>query len=1276
MLRSSWNRCARVAALVAIGFSSLPLRAGDKQGILLFNGWSKPPCRTPLQEMAAAVDYLEREIDGYGSVVVKQPDVWGEARWTKHRQDYEKVLAKELENFKFTVNASIREADTSFLLNAAALGNAVDSDGNPGADVTQILTTSTKDGVVTSAFPQPSYITQDGFKVVNPQGTEVLGVALEPTEFLDQMSRYIDHLNQLRRINEGDDTADAAGYALNLLRIPVSVLPGEKTRCGYGAEVTMTLTPELTEDLLPTTFKDLVLNDLVDQLGLPLVKLVDQQAWNQVFSEELTSALEADLCVLQDLQKCFAPNLNLKEAAQHLKKLRVDGLDDQRWTSQTVVAIKATRLSLIAGLQRATGIMQLDPSVAVKVLVASWENGEIVPKSQTNGQLFASEEQKREKFAEEVKSFRDSKTWKTIQFGRDLGLPLPDPYAGVNEGTVFPTPDERVADVTAMSEDVVNNTAEAVRSVVDTSLSGAQSLVGGHTLATTSLGAPRDRKGRYPVAPTEIACVFGRGELAQVAQDLDIVRRVSGLKRLHLPDVQGFLTEELDSAYRFLVAMKEGGTDPWQCFCQSISKAVRRLHYSNDDDALDQIRQQFMRCCDQASPFCRDASGSPIPGARRTCNGATIQALSWAILVESALLNDHLLDDMRRVEKSRQIQLLSGTEQFYEPNPDLLARTTFNEYVRARWPIHVFAIDPENQEQNVADAYARRRETQLALALAFTSGQIGANNFSRFSRRLDFELDTISLNRTVVGFSHGDDTFGWRIYPRVQAPQVEGNLKVACQSLFKGGPSRDQDLKHRQLEPGSRELLAIVIMPSFVPSVRMDVRGNWFHLTNPHRKQFSTEDSVRLGQMVSYLRQCKAQCTTEEPMGRPGDTRRLLTAVDQLEKRLPLQEAMVQIPYENSVGGFQLFSEGTRNLGPELIGFYGEPGVNSKATSYMFLVGRHFNVNVTRVVIGGQDCTYDLLSREVMRVQIPKDTVSFEVAEVVAGVPQKNRYVDAHVATPYGVSGHLLIPVVDGPSSSSALAFDRADVNGCLNFSGCIAAAITTSPPVRIDGLKKDVVGDLTISASAILANGETHDLAWTAVPTEKSPTNLVLRAWKAPTDKPVLDIDLAVNTFLGGPVKVLSYEKPAAIKLTAKFKVGEVETSIGSLLIKLGALGGCSTCVSGCGQSVGTMGAAVDGAPICCPPATVPTMAPDAPPEPPQESKASGAQGFKLPTPPQLDEPLQFPVIRSAGVAPLDQWNEEPAWMQPTRIAPPSPLSPAPKPQPTTQKSPLRYQR
>jgi hypothetical protein len=138
---------------------------------------------------------------------------------------------------------------------------------------------STADSSPTSsAFDAFNSIQRNPARMASPlgfagaSGTGTGGISLEPTVYLDQMKRYIDHLHELRRMSDGDDTADAPGYSLNLVRIPVSVLPGRQTEQRYGAEITFTLRPHLHDELLPMTFRNLVLNDLIDQIGVPLTQ--------------------------------------------------------------------------------------------------------------------------------------------------------------------------------------------------------------------------------------------------------------------------------------------------------------------------------------------------------------------------------------------------------------------------------------------------------------------------------------------------------------------------------------------------------------------------------------------------------------------------------------------------------------------------------------------------------------------------------------------------------------------------------------------------------------------------------------------------------------------------------------------------------------------------------------------------------------------------------------------------------------------------------------------
>jgi hypothetical protein len=126
------------------------------------------------------------------------------------------------------------------------------------------------------------------------------GITLEPTLYLDQKSVYLNHLHELRRISEGDDTADSPGYALNLVRFPVSVLPGRRTEKGYGAEVTMTLRPHLNDELLPTTFRNLVLNDLVDQIAFPVTQFINNPDYAVYLDKRATEDV-ADLFSAYDV---------------------------------------------------------------------------------------------------------------------------------------------------------------------------------------------------------------------------------------------------------------------------------------------------------------------------------------------------------------------------------------------------------------------------------------------------------------------------------------------------------------------------------------------------------------------------------------------------------------------------------------------------------------------------------------------------------------------------------------------------------------------------------------------------------------------------------------------------------------------------------------------------------------------------------------------------------------------------------------------------------------
>jgi hypothetical protein len=300
---------------------------------------------------------------------------------------------------------------------------------------------------------------------------------------------------------------------------------------------------------------------------------------------------------------------------------------------------------------------------------------------------------------------------------------------------------------------------------------------------------------------------------------------------------------------------------------------------------------------------------------------------------------------------------------------------------------------------------------QLALSLALASGKINGSHFSRCARRIELDMETIALNRTAVGFSHGSDTFGWRFYPRVQSPGVPSHAKVILRDMLIGGMSRDAEMKQWRIEPGMRECVAIVIMPSFLSDARIDVRSNWFSLKNPAKRQLDLSDAVELSESIQSMHMLLSECVEDTHRYRDGEVMRLQRAVHQLDARLPLQTAHLQIPYENTLGGFELFDRGVTHLGPELVGYFGAPGVRTSVPdcqTTVFLVGDNFSVHDTQVVAGNRDVSKNvvLLSRQVMKVSIPA-TVHTIVNEICP-----TGGVEVRVATPYGVSGHLCIPVI------------------------------------------------------------------------------------------------------------------------------------------------------------------------------------------------------------------------------------------------------------------------
>ena len=782
--------------------------------------------RTSVESLAETIDKVERSLQYHGRVTVKAPDVWGQARLTRHRQEFETQMAQQIDAFPAdSLQAEISVSDQAFLSEALSIAAASRSNTNDPAPETAgpTLQIANLNGLLPSAtvgdatsVPAGTTSAATSATIVRTQPIQELTttftptkLSLEPEIVLDQRKRFLDHLHEIRRINEGDDTVDAPGYALNLVRIPVSIIPGNKTRENYGAEVTVTAESHVTDELLVPTFRELVINDLVDLLAFPIVKAVNG-AWDSLKTAENT---------LNGIEQVNSA------ARQHTTS-------DGAWT-------KTGKEDAKAQLSRA-GI-----SAEVQALIDK-----------------------------------------------------PDQS---NAGT---SPDEP-NNLNALQRKM-NAIKEQIFDVVKHQI----------PVDNSSVLTSRDRRSRYPIPASQLKHVIGDTEFSHIVLAAFLARdRNQCRDQLHLPDVQAFLRNELQAAYDFL---NSTGVPVKFQDCELIAPPSPMSFPALDEGAA--VEQAGLRTATavDATPLCSiwDSNLVPSVAAIRRSEKAVstareqmfvglhsrskfasnaIEALAWSVLVESVLLNEKLNKDIEHVSQDPNCHCLPAgqTLNFYGDHPDPAAKQAFAGYVKCRWPIRVFALDPVTQQQNVADTVSLRREMQVALALSFQRRFVNTQSLTRYMRRVEQDIRTISLNNTVVGFSSGDDTFGWRFFPRVQTPDIEPNLTVIGRDLIIGGPNRDDRLRKHRMEPGMRECVALVVMPSFIRHVRFDVRTNWFPLVPKHLGKLvhvgltppGMQKTVEWSKLIRSMEDSVACCVKDEHLYRNGEVERLLKRSHQLFAR-------------------------------------------------------------------------------------------------------------------------------------------------------------------------------------------------------------------------------------------------------------------------------------------------------------------------------------------------------------------------------------------------------
>ena len=239
--------------------------------------------------------------------------------------------------------------------------------------------------------------------------------------------------------------------------------------------------------------------------------------------------------------------------------------------------------------------------------------------------------------------------------------------------------------------------------------------------------------------------------------------------------------------------------------------------------------------------------------------------------------------------------------------------------------------------------------------------------------------------------------------PRPSAP----NLAVITSQLIGGGPGPDYQTKKSKLEAGMREVTAVVLVPTFLPTMRLNIATNWFRLTDPEHLVFHSVRAMEQGRQVQELRQA-ALHACNAGLYRDQDVRVLLTKLKQLDQMLPQQSQIVQLPFENTASGWDLFEEGVKALVPELTGYDGVDIVNQGKAADIFLYGKYIHLLDTQVIVGGayvpkKPGMVDVISREVVHVQIPATALPTATID-------GRTYFEVYLATPSGISNRVLVP--------------------------------------------------------------------------------------------------------------------------------------------------------------------------------------------------------------------------------------------------------------------------
>ena len=102
---------------------------------------------------------------------------------------------------------------------------------------------------------------------------------------------------------------------------------------------------------------------------------------------------------------------------------------------------------------------------------------------------------------------------------------------------------------------------------------------------------------------------------------------------------------------------------------------------------------------------------------------------SFALRIQAAGVNRRLKHDMADQDPTLHEDELEKLQPF-EPEVSDAAFHAFEQYVEAKWPLRVYAIEPVIAQQNVADVFGRRSQS------AFDLVEVGRGRAGKGDRRV------------------------------------------------------------------------------------------------------------------------------------------------------------------------------------------------------------------------------------------------------------------------------------------------------------------------------------------------------------------------------------------------------------------------------------------------------------------------------------------------------------------------------------------------------------